>query len=61
MQPERADDFQAKVLGGHWAAALELLPQLVHNPESLRSARFLILKQKYIEALEAHDITAALK
>jgi hypothetical protein len=61
MQPELANIFQGKVLSGEWGAALELLPQLISNPESLRAARFLILKQKYIEALEAQDLKAALK
>lgn len=61
MQPELANIFQGKVLSGEWGAAMELLPQLISNPESLRAARFLILKQKYIEALEAQDLQAALK
>ncbi len=61
MQPELANTFQDKVLSGDWGAAMELLPQLISNPDTLRAARFLVLKQKYIEALEAQDLQAALK
>ena len=61
MQPELANEFQGKVLGGDWGGALALLPRLISSPDVLRAARFLLLKQKYIEALEAQDLAAALK
>lgn len=55
MQPPQATQFQAHLLAGSWAAALALLPQLAPDAESLGACQFLVLQQKYIEALEAKD------
>ncbi|PNW80208.1 hypothetical protein CHLRE_08g382515v5 [Chlamydomonas reinhardtii] len=60
MQPPAASRFQAAVLGGRWEEAAALLPGLTPAAEVVREARFLILQQKYLEALEAQDLTTAL-
>jgi WD repeat-containing protein 26 len=55
MQPPQATQFQRHLLAGDWAAALALLPGLAPDGEALAACRFLVLQQKYIEALEARD------
>ncbi|KAG2501778.1 hypothetical protein HYH03_000278 [Edaphochlamys debaryana] len=60
MQPPQASEFQAAVLGGQWEAAMALVPQLTPHDDVIKEARFLILQQKYLEALERQDLGAAL-
>eukprot|EP00798_Chlamydomonas_sp_ICE-L_P015759 gene15759-21882_t len=60
MQPQSATAFQSRILSGEWDSALSLLPQLTNNEEILRDAKFLILQQQYLEALEQNDLAAAL-
>jgi hypothetical protein len=55
MQPPHATQFQRHLLAGDWAAALALLPQLAPDAEALAACRFLVLQQKYLEAVEARD------
>lgn len=55
MQPPQATQFQSHLLAGDWAAALALLPGLAPDEESLTACQFLVLQQKYIEALETKD------
>lgn len=61
MQPESATAFQSKVLSGDWDGALALLPQLTSRDDVLRNSRFLVLQQKYLEALERQDLPSALQ
>ncbi|GAX81284.1 hypothetical protein CEUSTIGMA_g8716.t1 [Chlamydomonas eustigma] len=60
MQPPQVSLFQAHVMEGRWEEALKLLPQLASRPEVLRDAKFLVLQQKYVEALEAGDTSVAI-
>ncbi|KAG1666697.1 hypothetical protein FOA52_013609 [Chlamydomonas sp. UWO 241] len=61
MQPPHVTRFQECVLQGRWGDALQLLPQLAGGGGDLRrEATFLVLQQKYIEALEAGDVPSAL-
>ncbi|GLC40796.1 hypothetical protein PLESTM_001113100 [Pleodorina starrii] len=60
MQPPQATEFQSAVMGGQWDAAVALLPQLTRQEDVIKDARFLILQQKYLEALERQDLQAAL-
>jgi hypothetical protein len=55
MQPLRATELQRRLLAGEWGPALELLPGLAPDADSLAACRFLVLQQKYLEALEACD------
>mmetsp|Transcript_735 Transcript_735/g.2495 ORF Transcript_735/g.2495 Transcript_735/m.2495 type:complete len:528 (-) Transcript_735:2384-3967(-) len=63
MQTQAVSDFKTAVLRGEWAGVLEVLPQL-HFQDSddtpIKEAKFLILQQKYIEALLETDSKAAL-
>lgn len=60
MQPSEATEFQQRVAQGDWSAALQLLPRLTNNEQVRVSAMFLILQQKYLEALEKQDFNSAL-
>ncbi|KAK9813826.1 hypothetical protein WJX73_000377 [Symbiochloris irregularis] len=60
MQPTHVTAFQEAILGGHWAQAQQLLPQLSSDAATLAQAQFWVLRQKYIEALDAGDMAAAL-
>ncbi|KAI8470579.1 MAG: WD40 repeat-like protein [Monoraphidium minutum] len=60
MQPPQATRLQQHLLAGDWAAALAVLPQLAPDAECLAGCRFLVLQQKYLEALEAKDFGTAL-
>lgn len=60
MQPPHATDFQCKILSGDWDGALRVLPLLSANEEVLKNAKFLVLQQKYLEALEAQNYQLAL-
>lgn len=60
MQPTHVTAFQEAILGGQWAQAQQLLPQLSSDSATLAQAQFWVLRQKYIEALDAGDMAAAL-
>ena len=60
MQPTHVTAFQEAVLAGHWGQALHLLPQLSSDGATLAQARFWVLRQKYIEAIDTGDMPAAL-
>ena len=61
MQPRPATLFRDAVLGGDFAAALHLLPQLGPSPASVERAAFLLLRQKYVEAVQRGDAGGALR
>lgn len=61
MQPSHATAFQTAVLEGNWNGALALLPQLSSHDDTTKGATFLILQQKYMEALEVLDYETALR
>ena len=60
MQPAHVTAFQEAILRGDWSQALSILPQLSPDETTLSQARFWVLRQKYIEAVEAGNTTAAL-
>ena len=60
MQPSHVTAFQEAILGGNWAHALHLLPQLSPDAPTLAQAQFWVLRQKYIEAIDAGDTSTAL-
>ena len=60
MQPAHVTAFQDAILGGSWAQALHILPQLSPDPHALAQAKFLVLRQKYIEEIDAGSTVAAL-
>lgn len=60
MQPSHVTAFQDAILRGDWAHALQLLPQLSPDPPTLAQAKFWVLRQKYIEAVDAGDTATAL-
>ncbi|CAK0785253.1 hypothetical protein CVIRNUC_008459 [Coccomyxa viridis] len=60
MQPDTVTQFQEDIFGGRWDAALQLLPKLTFDSDIALQAQFMILQQKYAEAVEANDIRTAL-
>lgn len=60
LQPPTATAFREAILSGNYEAALNLLPHLGSNLSSMHRAKFLILRQKYCEAIAAGDLKAAL-
>jgi WD40 repeat protein len=60
MQPRAATAFRDAVAGGDFAAALALLPALGPAGAGAARARFLLLRQKYVEAVAAGDAAGAL-
>ncbi|KAK9828799.1 hypothetical protein WJX72_002132 [[Myrmecia] bisecta] len=61
MQPDSVTHFQHHVMQGRWDTALSLLADLTDDRSVLRQARFLILQQKYLEAIQAGDLSLALQ
>jgi len=61
MQPDFASRFQRAVSSGDWQAATDLLPRLVTGAAAEREAKFIILRQKYTEMVDASDQVAALE
>jgi len=62
LQTEAVDRFRNTILAGRWPSALELLGEMeADSPAAARSARFVILKQQFLEALEQADINVALR
>lgn len=61
MQPSHVTAFQEAILAGNWTHALQHLPQLASDASTLAQARFWVLRQKYVEAIEAGDTGAALQ
>ncbi|EIE21969.1 WD40 repeat-like protein [Coccomyxa subellipsoidea C-169] len=61
MQPVTVTQFQDHIFNGRWDAALALLPRLTYDPTVALQARFLIIQQKYVEAVEAGHMSLALR
>lgn len=47
-------------MAGDWTGAVELLPALTQREDVSQEVRLLLLQQKYVEALEAGEMDAAL-
>ncbi|KAK9838625.1 hypothetical protein WJX74_000090 [Apatococcus lobatus] len=61
-QAQEVSHFRTAILRGAWDEAVELLGQLrLGNSDSLSRAKFLLLEQKYLEAIQARDLTTAVK
>lgn len=60
MQPRVASEFRAAVMSGDFQGALDVLPRLGTSAESIQRARFLLLSQKYTEAISSGNYPAAL-
>lgn len=60
MQPDKATRLQEAVMKGCYDEAVQLLPQLIQEPHSLKQATFRILQQKYVEQVMAGNTQGAL-
>jgi hypothetical protein len=61
QQPAAAAQFRSSVLSGDFDAALRLLPSVAAGAEVTDRARFLLLRQKYTEAVQCGETAAALQ
>ncbi|PSC72285.1 WD repeat-containing 26 [Micractinium conductrix] len=61
QQPPAAAAFRSAVLGGRFEEALGLLPSVAADSSVLDRARFLLLKQHYLELVAAGATAAALQ
>jgi hypothetical protein len=61
QQPAAAAQFRSAVLSGDFDAALRLLPSVAAGAEVTDRARFLLLRQKYTEAVQRGETAAALQ
>ncbi|KAK9865403.1 hypothetical protein WJX84_007229 [Apatococcus fuscideae] len=61
-QAREVTHFRDAIVQGDWDEAVRLLGRLkLSNSESFSKAKFLLLEQKYLEAIQARELTTAVK
>jgi hypothetical protein len=60
QQPTQAAEFRGAVLSGQYDEALRLLPSVAADEMVMERARFLLLRQKYLEGVQAGRTASAL-